>query len=379
MRRVQRRYGDELVQEGLQSWPEAAVGIEQLEVGGLYRINDWSVCLLSTDDEYVFKSIEQHFELGHIFFNLTAVHIHECCVALDNIFTDPEAARASLNQPEVWMRGLSDSDSDSGSDSGSCDHSYSHDLDLCGECCDDENYQYQNKPAGSGKETLDVEYWDELFSQDRDQDTDTEWVLSWTSVQPQLKPLLAKSAKYLVIGCGNSDFSASLYDHGYRSVTSMDVSPVVIDHMREKHRHRQGMQWDVEDVMQMRYPSDSFDIVLDKSLLDCMFHVDAYQASIAKMLPELMRVLTPTGYLLIITERGPDETMPLFRQLGVHVCLLRILAPSIGGEACKDGTLLVEVDDPAAEQPCECHHKRFCFYSLSERSLPVLANWNRIH
>ena len=41
--------------------------------------------------------------------------------------------------------------------------------------------------------------------------------------------------RILVVGCGNSPFTAALYDDGFKDVTSIDFSPTVIKAMAARH------------------------------------------------------------------------------------------------------------------------------------------------
>ena len=42
--------------------------------------------------------------------------------------------------------------------------------------------------------------------------------------------------KILMLGCGNANFSADLYDDGYKNITNVDISSVVIQQMIEKNK-----------------------------------------------------------------------------------------------------------------------------------------------
>lgn len=42
----------------------------------------------------------------------------------------------------------------------------------------------------------------------------------------------------LIIGCGNSEISADLFDNGYRFITNIDFSPLVISEMIVKSIQR---------------------------------------------------------------------------------------------------------------------------------------------
>ena len=56
----------------------------------------------------------------------------------------------------------------------------------------------------------------------------------------------------LILGCGNADFSADLYDDGYQDITNVDISDVVIKQMQEKNKdERPKMKWVVMDITDM--------------------------------------------------------------------------------------------------------------------------------
>jgi SAM-dependent methyltransferase len=97
------------------------------------------------------------------------------------------------------------------------------------------------KGAGSNKEYGESEYWDDRF----DKEPSYEWLLTFKEVASQMTPLLKSSDKILIVGCGNSNFSADLYDAGFTNVVNIDFSTIVIDNMREKNQDRPGMEWKV--------------------------------------------------------------------------------------------------------------------------------------
>ena len=52
-----------------------------------------------------------------------------------------------------------------------------------------------------------------------------EWYSSWPQLRPLLREALgATDASLLVVGCGNSELSAQLYDDGFENVTNVDFS-----------------------------------------------------------------------------------------------------------------------------------------------------------
>jgi len=74
-----------------------------------------------------------------------------------------------------------------------------------------------------------------------------------------------------MLGCGNSKLSEEMYDDGFRNITNVDYSPVVIDQMQRRHEaSRPGMKWVVADVRELPFDADAFDITLDKGTMDAM-------------------------------------------------------------------------------------------------------------
>ena len=97
------------------------------------------------------------------------------------------------------------------------------------------------KGAGSNEEYGESEYWDDRFAQE----PSYEWLLTFEEVAAQMTPFLKSSDKILVVGCGNSNFSADLYDAGFTNVVNIDFSSIVIENMRERNQDRPGMEWKV--------------------------------------------------------------------------------------------------------------------------------------
>jgi hypothetical protein len=73
------------------------------------------------------------------------------------------------------------------------------------------------------------QYWDSFFVNRGDKPF--EWYSSWPFLRPLLRAALGvedgvppHAARLLVVGCGNSELSAQLYDDGFESVTNVDFS-----------------------------------------------------------------------------------------------------------------------------------------------------------
>ena len=120
-----------------------------------------------------------------------------------------------------------------------------------------------------------VEFWDEYYVDDRPEPYD--WFFEWEYIAPTLTPLLAFDARILVVGCGNSPFSAELFAHGYRKQLNVDNCELVVQQQRERYPM---LEWRVADVRRLdELPDGEFDVVLDKGLLDNLYcYVDTADA-----------------------------------------------------------------------------------------------------
>ena len=103
----------------------------------------------------------------------------------------------------------------------------------------------------------------------------------------------------LLIGCGDSPLSAEMARSGYVNLVSCDISPVVVARQRRRHPR---LRWCRVDATRMSgFDADSFDAVIDKSLLDVFLMLPTAALAVGKataMLREVRRVLKPGGKYL---------------------------------------------------------------------------------
>ena len=123
----------------------------------------------------------------------------------------------------------------------------------------------------------------------------------WYGSYAELRALVVHGQKLrptdriLVVGCGNSDFSAELYDDGYEAVTNVDFEASVIAAMAAKNATRSNMQWVVADMTAMAgaVATGAFDVVIDKGALDALASSDtpAVREQVDCFFAEVKRVL----------------------------------------------------------------------------------------
>mmetsp|Transcript_82895 Transcript_82895/g.208917 ORF Transcript_82895/g.208917 Transcript_82895/m.208917 type:complete len:222 (-) Transcript_82895:35-700(-) len=155
-------------------------------------------------------------------------------------------------------------------------------------------------------------YWDERYAKDPEP---FEWLESWSDLRGFVEDATSGnlSSRVLHVGCGNSAITEQMYDYGYRDIVNIDTSRVVIGLMTERNAERELMKWEVMDATSMELEDCSFDLVLDKSVLDTFACMDHAQLKAGKYLKEVYRVLRPGGTFLCVSFGGPDTRLPFLQ------------------------------------------------------------------
>ncbi|KAF2288904.1 hypothetical protein GH714_022663 [Hevea brasiliensis] len=160
------------------------------------------------------------------------------------------------------------------------------------------------------------ENWDKFFTI-RGSDDSFEWYAEWTELRQPLLSLLDGApptgdhdntlhpnfwVQILVPGCGNSRLSEHLYDAGFKDITNIDFSKVVIsDMLRRNVRGRPGMRWRVMDMTSMQFADETFDAILDKGGLDALMEPELGPKLGTQYLSEVQRVLKSGGKFICLT------------------------------------------------------------------------------
>lgn len=147
-----------------------------------------------------------------------------------------------------------------------------------------------------------ADYWNKFFKYRGS--TPFEWYGEYPQLCSLLHKYIKPADKTLVIGCGNSRLSADLYDVGYKNITNIDISDIVVQQMAAQNcKLRPEMKWLQMDIMCMEFDDDSFAVVLDKGTLDAVFNDDTPQVheKVDRMFNEIGRVLRVGGRYICIS------------------------------------------------------------------------------
>eukprot|EP00435_Cladocopium_sp_Y103_P073918 s32_g45.t1 len=180
-------------------------------------------------------------------------------------------------------------------------------------------------------------YWDERYLTKASPD---EWLLAWSQVADVFEKYCGQPRrqwKILHAGCGNSALTAEtrglkirvaedededewmdackMYRAGYEHITSIDNSATVIAQMQAACRDSASLKWwdmfswhviglglwHTSHVKEMNFDDGSFDVVIEKGLLDCLGCMDEAKLEVAKVLKEVHRVLRLQGLFFCIS------------------------------------------------------------------------------
>jgi ubiquinone/menaquinone biosynthesis C-methylase UbiE len=160
------------------------------------------------------------------------------------------------------------------------------------------------------------DYWNRRYLADL---AHFEWYLPWRLFKSLIIPHFQARDAALDIGCGTSSLAASLVDEHFRHVVAIDVSEVVITHMKSRGSSDGALDFQVADWSALPFRKAEFDAVFDKGTLDSLAANPNSQKSILQCLTEAVRVLKPNGLYVLVSYGGPKSRGPLIPSALNHV------------------------------------------------------------
>ncbi|KAF4569940.1 hypothetical protein EYR36_009746 [Pleurotus pulmonarius] len=111
--------------------------------------------------------------------------------------------------------------------------------------------------------------WDQRYSQEAE---DFDWFKSYGEISSTIHEIIPdKSARILMLGCGNSKLPEEMYDDGYKNIVNIDYSQVIIDKMQRRHvEQRPELTWLEMDIRDLKFADNVFDVAIDKGTMDAM-------------------------------------------------------------------------------------------------------------
>ncbi|XP_043510386.1 eEF1A lysine and N-terminal methyltransferase homolog [Frieseomelitta varia] len=152
------------------------------------------------------------------------------------------------------------------------------------------------------EEFSQVDYWNAFFRKRGKKN------FEWYGEYPELRSIFLKYINVkddvLIVGCGSSTVSMCLHDSGYRNITNIDISHIVIKQMRDINATtRPKLSFLHMDATQMTFADDVFNVVLDKGTLDALMP-DTKEETISNVnryFKEITRILRNCGRYICIS------------------------------------------------------------------------------
>mmetsp|Transcript_43960 Transcript_43960/g.70279 ORF Transcript_43960/g.70279 Transcript_43960/m.70279 type:complete len:234 (+) Transcript_43960:70-771(+) len=193
------------------------------------------------------------------------------------------------------------------------------------------------------------DYWDKRYRKDP---SPFEWLRGFHELKDLIHEVTNGNPKANILhtGCGNSLLPEEMYEHGYHSIVNIDNSSVAIEQMASRNQHRIDMQWLVMDCVDLKFEDGSFDLVIDKSVIDAMACGDQASLVIASYMTEVQRILRPGGVFLCITYGSPDTRLEHFQHRHLEFNVLQREIRS-DGESSKHWAYICRKADVVGSAP----------------------------
>jgi len=174
-----------------------------------------------------------------------------------------------------------------------------------------------------------VEYWEERYTRDPEP---FDWYQRWAGVKDTFTQFIQASHNILVVGCGNSRLSEELYEEGYHNITNIDISGTVIKAMQEKYRDKPGMSYKQMDSRALEMPEATFNVVIDKAMLDAILCGEGSTHNAQKMLTEVAKALVPNGVYITVSHGQPSYRLTYLQrpEFGWTVKTFTVQKPMMG-------------------------------------------------
>ena len=156
-----------------------------------------------------------------------------------------------------------------------------------------------------------LKYWE---SQHQDPFACTESLQSFDTIKRFLFRFIHRDSAVLIVGCGNSRLGECLYDSGVENITCTDCSETVIHLMKLRNRSegRRKMIHEVMDYANMSYDDRSYDIVIDKNVLDTFMSIQKDENKAAQdAVKHVSRILKPGGVFMMLSYAKASTRFPV--------------------------------------------------------------------
>ncbi|CBQ69358.1 conserved hypothetical protein [Sporisorium reilianum SRZ2] len=172
--------------------------------------------------------------------------------------------------------------------------------------------------AERNEQFAEREYWEQRYADESEQEFD--WFKNYDDLKELFDELIPRSARILMLGCGNSTLSPQMHAAGYTNIVNIDYSTTLISRLTSRYPDQTHL---VQDITTLHHPASltllggpaSFDIALDKGTMDALMAEgkgssvwnpsEKVVRDVREMLRGVDTVLKPGGKLVYVTFGQP--------------------------------------------------------------------------
>ena len=157
-----------------------------------------------------------------------------------------------------------------------------------------------------------------------------EWYQTYDTLKEKIIDYLKPEDQILYVGCGTSKLAEDLYIEEITNVTNIDFSENAIKIMEDRYKEQKvEMKYKKMNATNMEeFTNGSFNVVLDKALLDSVLCGENALPIVDKMINEIYRVMVNGGYYIVISNGNEETRKNLFNPEMWEYKMLEIEKPS---------------------------------------------------
>jgi hypothetical protein len=181
-----------------------------------------------------------------------------------------------------------------------------------------------------------------------------DWYVEWRRLRVILAahhalPDVKDAPEIFVPGVGCSSLPEHAIADGFVNLTCADVSSIAVSFMKQRLVINPSSDCVVLDVTSKAFaegsgdtpPSESFDLIIDKALLDCLLCGEDVGRRCGAALRGYSRCLRRGGTLAVVSHGAPADRLALLRQAQVDGAPLFSLVESVAEVTGSDGRVAV--------------------------------------
>ena len=181
-------------------------------------------------------------------------------------------------------------------------------------------------PSFTVSHLAEKKYWDERYKTRDARESHFDWLADSESTLEHVLPFVRPNSRILDLGCGTSSFALNLQKSSAVAVevVCLDYSYSAVKTMKSIHNHDRSksslssVHFIQADATKTPFKAGTFDVILDKGTTDSVLKFEDRRKAhlMAQRLQlEALRILSPLGVYLQITDEDPDLRTTLLGDL----------------------------------------------------------------